>query len=157
MCFGGDKEGIHGCTPPESLHVLQQGLYKYALHQFFENMNPGQIRIFDKRACEISNMCRRQSDRTFPRLNLKSGASRMSYVTEKEQTGLLLICFLTLSCAPVKDQMNKVQRKGTTSGPSELLKFMESQENFRDLFSRLLLLEAWIESDFHDRNFVQSQ
>ena len=156
ICFGGDKEGIHGCTPPESLHVLQQGLYKYALAQFFEVMNSAQICLFDKHACAISFQCRRQSDRTFPRLSLKNGASRMSYVTAKEQTGLLLICFLTLSCPKVIDLINRVPRKIVITAAADLRKLRKSQENFRDLFSRLLLLEPWIEADYHDRAFVQS-
>ena len=157
LCFGGDMEGIHGCTPPESLHVLQQGLYKYALAQFFEVMNPAQICIFDKHACNISFMCRRQSDRTFPRLSLKNGASRMSYVTAKEQTGLLLICFLTLSCPKVIDLINRVPRKMSAStAAADVRQLRVALNNFRDLFSRLLIFESWVEADFHDRAFVQS-
>jgi len=37
-CFGGDKEGVHGCTPPEMLYLYQQGLYKYALEAFVDMM-----------------------------------------------------------------------------------------------------------------------
>jgi hypothetical protein len=35
LSFGGDTQGVHGCTPPETLHLYQQGIYKYALTFFF--------------------------------------------------------------------------------------------------------------------------
>ena len=141
LWFGGDTDGIHGCSPPESLHVLQQGLYKYALSAFFLILNSRNTAIFERAAAEMSIQCKRQSDRTFPRITLKNGASSISYMTAREQTGLLLVCFLTLcSLDPACFSADVVLKK-------KLL-------DFRILFKDLLLLEYWIEADYHSRHFV---
>ena len=67
VCFGGDNEGIHGCSPPEMLHLYQQGLYKYALQAFINYLTSEQRRAFDQLISKVSDACCRQSDRTFPR------------------------------------------------------------------------------------------
>ena len=141
LWFGGDNDGIHGCSPPETLHLLQQGLHKYALSAFFEVLNAHNTVIFEKAAYAMSIQCKRQSDRTFPRITLKKGASNISYMTAREQTGMLLVCFLTLcsdTCVFVADTALK-----------------KRLFDFRTLFKDLLLLEYWIESEFHSREFVR--
>jgi len=38
LCLGGSKRGIHGMTPAEPLHLLELGLFKYAIEGFCVNL-----------------------------------------------------------------------------------------------------------------------
>ena len=67
LSFGGDPEGIHGCSPPEMLHLYQQGFYKYALESFVNSLTSEQRRSLDQLVAKVSDNCYHQSDRTFPR------------------------------------------------------------------------------------------
>ena len=144
LWFGGDVQGIHGCTPPESLHVLQQGLHKYALSSFFELLKSSKTAIFEKAAIEMSTQCKRQSDRSFPRISLKKGASSITYMTAREQTGMLFVCCLTLCYKGV------IESLAETTETALLARLYD----FRNLFKELLFFEYWVESEFHSRQFV---
>ena len=66
-CFGGNPYGIHGCIPVEVLHLIQLGLYQYALQCLFDLMTNKYKSIFDDIVGEISILCQHQSDRKLPR------------------------------------------------------------------------------------------
>ena len=112
LCFGGDNEGIHGCSPPEMLHLYQQGLYKYALAAFFQLMTNQQKSLFDNLVSEISLVCSRQSDRSFPRFRFPKGVSNLTKFTAAEQVGVVLICFIALCSKRFRTLMRKHAGKG---------------------------------------------
>ena len=94
--FGGDLQGMHGCTPPETLHLYQQGLYKYALEAFFGILNQRQCKEFDKLVGAISKTCQRQSDRSFPCFLFPHGVSNLTRITAEELTSIVVLCTIVI-------------------------------------------------------------
>ena len=100
LCFGSDPRGIHGCTPPETLHLYQQGLYKYALTYFFLNvLNQRQCSELDDLTSTLSGLFQRQSDRSLPRFSFPHGITNLSRITAEEVTGVVVLCVASIRSA----------------------------------------------------------
>ena len=152
VCFGGDEQSIHGCSPPEMLHLYQQGLYKYALEAFVGSLTAEQKRRLDELIAEVSDSCCRQSDRTFPRFHFPRGVTNLSCFTAAEQVGVTLICFLVLSMKSMETvvlRYNKSNKTYQTDLPS-----LTKCKRFSVLFEAMLVTEAWINQDVHSKDSI---
>jgi hypothetical protein len=142
-----DCQGIHGGSPPEMLHLYQQGLYKYAMDGFISQLTVEQKRNLDQLIGRLSFFCSRQCDRSFPRFRFPRGISNLSRFTASEQVGLALISFL---CVRMHDfeRVPLMYNRGnkTYSLDKELF---ENCTKFSKLFERMLIVEAWINQDNH--------
>ena len=147
VCFGGDPEGIHGCTPPEMLHLYQQGLYKYALEAFISLLTREQQRAFDVLFAKVADLCHRQSDRTFPRFTFPRGVTNLTRFTAAEQVGVTLVCFLSLSMQSFPSNMLKYNPRGKRYCVDQEL--VERCMGFKKLFEEMLCAEAWINMAEH--------
>jgi hypothetical protein len=154
VCFGGDNQGIHGCSPPEMMHLYQQGLYKYALQAFVDSLTSEQCRGFDQLVGKISDSCCRQSDRSFPRFRFPRGITDLKKFTAAEQVGVTLVCFLSLSM-PEFNQVVLKFNQSTKSYQIDSNKVIRCKQ-FMKLFELMLLAEAWINKDIHQRLEVQT-
>ena len=150
--FGGDPQGIHGCTPPETLHLYQQGLYKYALEAFFGNLNIRQKQQFDKLVGSVSNSCKHQSDRSFPRFSFPHGVSNLTRITAEELTGVIVLCIVAIQshCFGTVVATMYQKPRGLIPDPSLKIKCLA----FAKLFEMMLSLESWIEKDTHSVHYV---
>jgi hypothetical protein len=82
LSFGGDPQGIHGCTPPETLHLYQQGIYKYALSYFFDEiLKQRRSSALDDLIALMSPSFQRQSDQSLPRSTFPHGVTNLSRIT----------------------------------------------------------------------------
>jgi hypothetical protein len=97
LSFGGDTQGIHGCTPPETLHLYQQGIYKYALSYFFmEMLNTRQRSQLDDLISLLSPSFQCQSDCSLPRFSFPHGVTNLSRITAEEMTGVVVMCVVAI-------------------------------------------------------------
>ena len=65
---GGWKYGIWGLCPAEILHQLYEGLIKYALDYFYQNLFTDTSKDkLEKDVQKIIKCCKNQSDRSFPK------------------------------------------------------------------------------------------
>jgi len=155
VCFGGDEQGIHGCSPPEMLHLYQLGLYKYALDAFVSLLSSEQKRSFDQLVSKVSHTCYRQSDRTFPRFRFPRGITDLKKFTAAEQVGVILICFLVISTKEIESVLLCYNKsKKCYEVEKETLKRCKE---FATLFEEMLITEAWINQDVHSRTNVLNQ
>ena len=154
LCFGGDNEGIHGCSPPEMLHLYQQGLYKYALSAFFQLMTNQQKSLFDNLVSEISQVCCRQSDRSFPRFRFPKGVSNLTKFTAAEQVAVVLLCFIALCSKKFRTLMQKHAGKGVYVVDNDVVDLCRG---FAILFEQMLVVESWINSEIHSKVQVTNE
>jgi hypothetical protein len=151
--FGGDAEGIHGCCPPEMLHLYQQGLYKYALESFMNFLTGQQRKALDQLISIISDCCCRQSDRTFPRFRFPRGVSNLTCFTASEQVGVALVCFFSLAMDDFRKLVFlKYNRSDGTWDTDE--EGIPKCHEYRKLFEAMLVAEAWINKDSHSKEEV---
>ncbi len=155
VCFGNDDQGIHGCSPPEMLHLYQQGLYKYALESFINSLTKEQCRALDQLISKISHSCHRQSDRSFPRFRFPRGVTNLSCFTAAEQVGVTLVCYLAIS---VVEFRTSVLLRYDASKRSYFVDPVALQrcDEFRSLFEKMLITESWINQDTHSKEEIQS-
>ena len=137
---GGWKYGIWGLCPAEILHQLYEGLIKYALDYFFQNLFTDASRDrLEKDVAKIIKCCKNQSDRSFPKATYTSGICSTAKMKGKEKFASLFYLSLYLSTTISKDVykgLNKsVQR-------NKLLKW-------RDLFDKTLFLHDWLMQEEH--------
>jgi len=153
-CFGGDKEGVHGCTPPEMLHLYQQGLYKYALEAFVDAMTSEQKRGLDQLISIVSNNCCRQSDRTFPRFRFPKGITNLSCFTASEQVGVVLVCLLAISMKRFESAVLCFDASRRSYVVDHEL--FDQCHQFATLFESMLTAEAWMNKSKHNKEEVTS-
>ena len=152
MCFGEDPQGIHGCTPPETLHLYQQGLYKYALIHFFNVvLNQRQQSELDELISFLSISFQRQSDRSMPRFSFPHGVTNLSRITAKEVTGVVLLCTVAIRTHTFPKRVCTIWNGRAYVFQRNL---HEKCLEFAKLFEAMLSLESWMESDNHSREFV---
>jgi len=153
-CFGGDPEGVHGCTPPEMLHLYQQGLYKYALESFTLSLTTEQKRGLDQLISTLSNTCCRQSDRTFPRFRFPKGITNLSCFTAAEQVGIILVCLLAISMRGFESVVLRYnQSKKSYAVDHDLL---GRCQDFATLFESMLTAEAWMNQNRHKTSEIKN-
>jgi len=153
--FGGDEEGIHGCTPPEMLHLYQQGLYKYALKAFINYLTSEQRHALDQLIISLSDSCCRQSDRSFPRFRFPRGISNLSCFTAAEQVGVTILCFFAMIMDDFRSIMVKYNRRTKTYDTNE--ESLRQCVEFRKLFEAMLITEYWINQESHTHDEVMNQ
>ena len=155
LCFGGDSQGIHGCTPPETLHLYQQGLYKYALIHFFTSvLNQRQRSELDDLISLLSPSFQRQSERSMPRFSFPHGVTNLSRITAEEVTGVVLLCTVAIHTQTFSKRVCTTWNGRSYVFQRDLhAKCLE----FAKLFEAMLSLESWMESDNHSRGFVTNQ
>jgi hypothetical protein len=153
VCFGSDPQGIHGCSPPEMLHLYQQGLYKYAIGQFIKSLTSEQRRRLDLLISEVSCHSARQSDRTFPRFRYPKGITNLKCFTAAEQVGIALLCFLSIYMTKFKMVALKPDPGKKRLVPDEPL--LLHCQRFCKLFEKMLILEAWMNQDIHSLTQVR--
>jgi hypothetical protein len=152
LCFGGDVQGIHGCTPPETLHLYQQGLYKYALiHLFSAVLNSRQCSELDDLIGCLSSSFQRQSDRSMPRFSFPHGVTNLSRITAEEVTGVVLLCTVAIR---TQSFLRKVCTTWNGRSYTTHRELFDKCLEFAKLFEAMLSLESWMESDHHSREFV---
>ena len=132
---GGWKYGIWGLCPAEILHQLYEGLIKYALDYFYQNLFTNTSRDkLEKDVQKIIKCCKNQSDRSFPKATYTSGICSTAKMKGKEKFASLFYLSLYLSTTESKSVYSgsnkSVQR-------SKLLKW-------RDLFVKTLYLHDWL-------------
>jgi hypothetical protein len=152
LSFGGDTQGIHGCTPPETLHLYQQGIYKYALsHLFGEILNQRQRAELDDLIALLSPSFQCQSDRSLPHFSFPHGVTNLSRITAKEMTGVVIMCVVAIRSSIFGNRVTTVWNgKSYVFDPNTNHHCLD----FAKLFEMLLSLESWMESDYHSRQFV---
>ena len=91
ISFGANGYSIYQHCPPENLHSIKEGLFTYLLKGLVNQLSGKQKALaeLDSLFQEISNHCKHQSDRNFPRMSFPFGFSNISKVTgdEKEEIG----------------------------------------------------------------------
>ena len=137
---GGWKYGIWGLCPAEILHQLYEGLIKYALDYFFQNLFTDASRDkLEKDVAKIIKCCKNQSDRSFPKATYTSGICSTAKMKGKEKFASLFYLSLYLSSSISKDVykgLNKSVKR------NKLLKW-------RDLFDKTLYLHDWLMQEEH--------
>ena len=135
VCFGGDKYGIYGNTPGETLHMWNQGLFAYAEEHLFAYLPDRQQEELDEIIAIISTECNHQSERSMPRTHFKYGISSMTKVRGQEKSGVLFLLVLSFHCA-----IGKAFWLRTYHSRNDLT-------NFRKLFEQILCYEEWLKQD----------
>ena len=152
LSFGGDPEGIHGCSPPEMLHLYQQGLYKYALESFVNSLTSEQRRSLDQLVAKVSDNCYHQSDRTFPRFRFPRGITNLSCFTAAEQVGVTLVCFLAIAMQEFESIIlcYNISKRNYSIDPNAVARCKQ----FMKLFEAMLVAESWINQEHHSAEQV---
>jgi hypothetical protein len=124
VCMGGNRRGIHGMTPAEPLHLLELGLFKYAIEGFCvclgytpkSKSTPKILKEIDTMARLIGKFLGHQSDRGLPRTYFPNGVTGGTKLAGHEMNGvllvLLLLCKLEFSKALILTKMTETQLKG---------------------------------------------
>mgnify|MGYP000408908624 CR=1 FL=1 len=111
-------------TPAEPLHLLELGLFKYAIEGFCINLGyspksksyPKIIQEIDSWARQIGRYLGHQSDRGLPRTYFPNGISGGTKLASHEMNGVLLVllilCNLESSKAHLLTKMTDYQRRG---------------------------------------------
>lgn len=135
--FGGDKEGVFGSTPVESLHALLFGPIKYSLlslyeykveHEMISNIdgrkqiylkNAFRTAEFERRVRILSKLSKRQSYRHIPRSTYSNGVCSLSGLSAQELIGLSILTIVALpGCIDIE---STEKRLSIERGFSELL------------------------------------
>jgi hypothetical protein len=96
--FGANRYGIYQHCPPDKLHSIKEGLYKYLLKGLVDQLSGKQKALaeLDSLFQEISKHCKYQSDSNFPHRSFPFGFSNSSKVTGDENEGLLIVMTLLM-------------------------------------------------------------
>jgi hypothetical protein len=124
ICLGGNPRGIHGMTPAEPLHLLELGLFKYAIEGFCVSLGyvatskspPKILKEIDVWARLIGRYLGHQSDRGLPRTYFPNGVTGGTKLAGHEMNGvllvLLLLCKLESSKAVIRTKVSVIQLQG---------------------------------------------
>ena len=124
VCLGGNRRGVHGMSPAEPLHLLELGLFKYAIEGFCVNLGyspksksyPKIIKDLDDWARRIGRYLGHQSDRALPRTYFPNGISGGTKLAGHEMNGVLLVllilCNLESSKRLLLTKMTEYQLRG---------------------------------------------
>ena len=124
VCLGGNQRSIHGMTPAEPLHLLELGLFKYAVEGFCVALGyvptskspPKILKAIDGWARIIGRYLGHQSDRGLPRTYFPNGVTGGTKLAGHEMNGVLLVllilCKVDSSKALICTKLTDVQLKG---------------------------------------------
>ena len=141
--------GIHGCTPWETLHVIDQGLLKYiveSLHDIIGEKDAGRAEkdAFTKMFKVINEALNRQSERDFPRRSVRFSPIDGSRITAVEVRGncvVFIVCFhvkdVQLLMGNVFDKYNS--KKDSSYGPT--------LNGCADALTDILCYEKWLKEE----------
>ena len=102
LCLGGNPRGIYGMTPAEPLHVLELGLFQYAVEGFCVDLGytagsksyPKILQQIDSWARPIGQYLSHQSDRSLPRTYFPNGITGGTKLAGHEMNGVLLVLLI---------------------------------------------------------------
>jgi hypothetical protein len=90
--------GVFGHTFADTMHVLEEGLFKYLLATFLEPLSESATEDLDKFVAKLlgpkANRC--HGMRLFPRVNFTRGFSRLTLLSSEERVGELLALVIVL-------------------------------------------------------------
>ena len=143
--------GVHGCTPWETLHVIDQGLLKYiveSIHDIIGEKDAGKTDkdAFTKFFKVINQSLNRQSERDFPRRSVRFSpidGSRITAVEVRGNSVVFIICFhvldVQLLMGRVFDKYNNKKNNAAGTGPS--------LNGCADALTDVLCYEKWLKDD----------
>jgi hypothetical protein len=132
VCLGGNRRGIHGMTPAEPLHLLELGLFKYAIEGFCISLGyspksksyPKIIKDLDNWARRIGRFLGHQSDRGLPRTYFPNGISGGTKLAGHEMNGVLLVLLILCKLEDTKELLLSKMSDNELNGWIELLEML---------------------------------
>ena len=134
VSFGGQPNGLLGCTPPDILHVIRKGIVEWSVKTVLHYLSDSDKARLDYMATSFHYKHRQQHRYNFPKTNFASGFTNLSNVKASEWIGMLYL-FVILSQTPVGwFIINDALTKG---GNGEL-------RDVLSVFETILCFDAWI-------------
>ena len=140
--------GILGVCPAEMLHVCGNGIYKYQFECICELVGPNTTKQKEKDQMDalhqhLVNDARRQSDRDFPRMTIRNGATDGTKLSATERLGNLF----GMLCVAHTTEGIAVLRPGWSSNNI-------GHAAFRDCMKLQLAFDKWV-NDPHETEEVE--
>ena len=156
ISFGADEQGIHGCTPPEILHIWYLGIVKTIMEYFLEYITSQSKIYLDNIVSTISKRFSRQSNRNMPNMRMFINGTNKAKLTGKENGYQLFIVFLVMTMPSFKkgiiDIENRSQQRWTKDPKdsseriyfSKLINNSEKYNKWLKLFENMLSIGEWL-------------
>ena len=156
VSFGADEQGIHGCTPPEILHIWYLGIVKTIMEYFFEYITSQSKIYLDNIVSTISERFSRQSNRNMPKLGMFINGTNQAKLTGKENGYQLFIVYLVMTMPSFKTEIIKTEKDSPqkwTKDPedskkriysSKLINNFEKYNKWLKLFETMLSIGEWL-------------
>ena len=111
LCYGGNKHGVFGSTPPEILHQFQLGICQYMIEEFLREIYESSLNELNRYVIAIVAKFSRQSDRSFPNMDaFRNGLEHVRILKGKEKEARIFMLFVAIMCEDVCENIS------TTSG-----------------------------------------
>ena len=140
ISFGANGYGIYQPCPPENLHSLKEGLFKYLLKELVDQLSGKQKALaeLDSLFQEISEPCKYHSDCNFPCMSFPFRFSNISKVTGDEKEGLLIVMILLMESVSGKGDFKRANLSGVLF------------HGWVHLFQEVLWYNCWISKEEYD-------
>ena len=117
LSFGGDENGIFGCTPNEVLHQFDQGLCDYMCSIIYSQLSIKGRELLNMACQYICSSFSAQSERSFPSLMaFRNSFESAAKLTGKERFARVTILYMILSCSDFISYIVENKKQGSTYG-----------------------------------------
>ena len=120
--LGGDKTGIHGCTPSEILHQFLLGILKKLMTFVGTSLTNPVLKIIDTVIKYLSMNWNRQSSKDHPNIQMFKDGLEKSHMTGKEIIDQLFIVYLSLVQSYVMKTIPNVEQKSSSKSKKRRMK-----------------------------------
>ena len=155
--FGwGQKFGIYGSTPPETLHMFYLGICEYLYDGFYCKLNLKMRKLLDEVSKEMVFKISRQGHGDLPSVStFRNGIKfRRLMITGKEKLSRVFLLYLCLQNTAFVEQLkDSSKRRSKTSAPYEFN--IAKIRAWYKIIEWTLSLDCWLRNEEHDKGYFK--
>lgn len=177
LSFGHNPFGTNGCLPPETLHQLNQGVFKKVLDYFDDCITNNAYKLINTMVKYLSINYHRQSSKKYPEIHIFKDGLDKCQLTGSEIITKVFMLYLSLIQSYTLSELPKIEKdvnprskknKRFTSEDNSKTEFQEKLvypkigenidtiQNWIKLLESTLCLDAWVRKDQYDVNEVNN-
>ena len=119
--FGANDRGIFGATPTDLMHAFLEGVVKYIMREFGNQMTPSEKAEIDYLVDELFARHKSSEHQNYPRTNFTHGFTNLTQLTAEEWPGMVLTLLILNQFERGREILATVFEEAGTVEPDQLV------------------------------------